>query len=114
MIPFKFGVMFGDIGHGLILFFIGIYLCCKKSKVQEQFSYGENKNIKERLLDYLLYYRYIIVLMGFFSFYCGLIYNEFFSIPLHLFGTCFEKNSNPNIQALVYKTNCSTVIGIDY
>ena len=28
--------------------------------------------------------------MGFFAVYCGLIYNEFFALPLNLFDSCFE------------------------
>ena len=32
--------------------------------------------------------------MGIFAFYCGLIYNDFLSIPLNLFGSCFKKNKN--------------------
>ena len=31
--------------------------------------------------------RYMIAMMGFFSVYAGLIYNDFFSLPLDLFGS---------------------------
>jgi len=34
--------------------------------------------------------RYLIFMMGVFSFYAGWIYNEFFAIPINLFGTCYS------------------------
>lgn len=34
--------------------------------------------------------RYMLLLMGIFSIYVGLIYNEFLSVPLNLFGTNWE------------------------
>lgn len=34
--------------------------------------------------------RYMITMMGFFSIYAGLVYNDFFSIALDLFGTKYE------------------------
>jgi V-type H+-transporting ATPase subunit a len=48
-------------------------------------------------------------MMGFLSFFCGLIYNDFFSLPLPLFKTCYEyTNPNKPIQKCVYP------VGLDY
>jgi V-type H+-transporting ATPase subunit a len=39
--------------------------------------------------------------MGIFAFYCGWIYNEFFAIPLEVFGSCYEEE----IKVLSNKKN---------
>ena len=31
----------------------------------------------------------MILLMGFFATYCGVIYNDMMSVPLDMFGTCY-------------------------
>ena len=38
--------------------------------------------------------------MGFFAFYCGIVYNEFFSIPLSLFSTCYTKTYDKDPSTL--------------
>ena len=32
--------------------------------------------------------------MGFYSLFCGIIYNDFMSIPLSLFSSCYVNNQN--------------------
>ena len=73
--PFLFGVMFGDIGHGGILLAFGIWLV-------------KDPNAKKILGD-VHSIRYLVLMMGAFAFYCGWIYNEFFSIPWNVFGSCY-------------------------
>lgn len=47
-------------------------------------------------LNDVLDIRFLLLAMGFFGFYSGLIYNDFLSMPLNLFGTCFEKVEGTN------------------
>lgn len=69
--PLLFGVMFGDVGHGFLWFFIGTVLCLL------------NRSLKQNLaMEAVLKLRYLFLMMGFFSMFTGLIYNEFFAIPL--------------------------------
>jgi V-type H+-transporting ATPase subunit a len=71
--PFLFGVMFGDIGHGFCLLLFGLY------------------NLFYRMEPFYEI-RYLLVLMGGFSFYCGWIYNDFVSLSLNVFGSCYLVN----------------------
>jgi V-type H+-transporting ATPase subunit a len=75
--PFFFGVMFGDIGHGLVLFLFGIYLVLK------------NDSLKRGAFSFVCDLRYMVLMMGFFAFYCGWIYNDFLGMSLNIFGSCY-------------------------
>jgi V-type H+-transporting ATPase subunit a len=46
--------------------------------------------------------RYFFALMGFFACYAGLLYNEFFSFPMNLFGTCYGKTPMPLDDQFLY------------
>ena len=70
--------MFGDIGHGLVLLGFGTYLVFWKEQISNP------------MLKMLLPHRYMLTLMGFFAAYCGLIYNDYLSISLDLFGSCYD------------------------
>jgi V-type H+-transporting ATPase subunit a len=72
--------MFGDIGHGLILFLFGLFVIFKKKEVIKINSF----------FSMIVPHRYLITLMGFFATYCGFIYNDFLSINLNLFGSCYD------------------------
>jgi V-type H+-transporting ATPase subunit a len=84
--PFLFGVMFGDVGHGFLLLLVGGFLCIMNSKLKSNSD-----------MEGVLKMRYLILLMGFFAMYNGLIYNEFFAIPMQLFG---ESCYSGEVQAL--------------
>ena len=99
--PFLFGIMFGDIGHGGLIFILSLYLCFNKNEILKS-----NSILKDGIR-----YRYILLLMGFFSFYCGLIYNDFMALPLTLFESCYV---NDPIQKVAHKKpECVYPLGID-
>jgi V-type H+-transporting ATPase subunit a len=100
--PFLFGVMFGDIGHGAILFAFGLYLIFG---VEEENSNPVFKMIRP--------HRYIIALMGFFATYCGFIYNDYLSISLDLFGSCFDVTGVQPQQPIPQTLGCVYPLGVD-
>lgn len=81
--PFLFGVMFGDIGHGGLLLLFSLYLIFWADDIKKSDS----------PLKFALKVRYLFLLMGISAFYMGWMYNDFLSIPINLFGSCY-KNVN--------------------
>jgi V-type H+-transporting ATPase subunit a len=79
--PFLFGVMFGDIGHGAVLMAVGLILVLLDGP------------LRKAGMDGLLKMRYLILLMGVFATFCGFIYNDFISIPLFMFDSCYPVNA---------------------
>ncbi|CAI8046850.1 V-type proton ATPase 116 kDa subunit a1 [Geodia barretti] len=78
--PFLFGVMFGDAGHGTIMFLFALGLIVFEKRLKNYTGGGE-------MFTTIFQGRYIIILMGAFSIYTGLIYNDVFSKSLNIFGS---------------------------
>ncbi|KAM6897839.1 V-type proton ATPase 116 kDa subunit a isoform 13-T13 [Xenentodon cancila] len=78
--PFLFAVMFGDMGHGALMTCAALYLVIRESRLLAQKSDNEMFNM-------IFAGRYIILLMGVFSIYTGIIYNDCFSKSLNMFGS---------------------------
>ena len=94
--PFLFGVMFGDIAHGFVLFNFGAFMCMYNDK------------LKDSPLGALTSARYLITMMGFFSFFNGICYNDFASIPIWG-GSCFNETDS----GVTLTENCVYNIGVD-
>ena len=102
--PFMFGVMFGDIGHGSLILILSIWLCLKKDE------------ILKTMPDFkmLVKTRYFFLMCGFFAFFNGWIYDDFFATPLGIFGTCYENKMGDNGKMIAErKGNCVYPIGLD-
>uniref|UniRef100_A0A8C3HTE4 V-type proton ATPase subunit a n=1 Tax=Chrysemys picta bellii TaxID=8478 RepID=A0A8C3HTE4_CHRPI len=81
--PFLFAVMFGDFGHGILMTLIAVWMVVRESRILSQ------KNDNE-MFNTIFTGRYIILLMGVFSMYTGLIYNDCFSKALNMFGSSWS------------------------
>ncbi|XP_038241131.1 V-type proton ATPase 116 kDa subunit a1 isoform X5 [Dermochelys coriacea] len=81
--PFLFAVMFGDFGHGILMTLIAVWMVVRESRILSQ------KNDNE-MFNTIFNGRYIILLMGVFSMYTGLIYNDCFSKALNMFGSSWS------------------------
>ncbi|KAK0552434.1 H(+)-transporting V0 sector ATPase subunit a [Tilletia horrida] len=81
--PFLFAVMFGDIGHGILMFLAALTMVLWEKKLAKA-KVGESAGVGE-IFDMFFYGRYIVLLMGAFSIFTGFLYNDIFSKSLHLF-----------------------------
>ncbi|CAD5224728.1 unnamed protein product [Bursaphelenchus xylophilus] len=78
--PFLFGIMFGDFGHGLIMALAGLTFIYFEQKIKAA-------KIKDEIFNTFYDGRFIIVLMGLFSMYAGIIYNDCFARAINVFGS---------------------------
>lgn len=80
--PFLFAVMFGDFGHGMLMTMAAVAMILFERKLA--------KTKLDEISSMAFYGRYIMLMMGVFSMYTGLIYNDMFSRSLDIFPSAWE------------------------
>lgn len=94
--------MFGDMGHGLILFLLGLYLVFN------------NKALSKSSMSFVCDLRYMVLMMGFFAFYCGWIYNDFLGMNVNFLGSCYPLSiRNDGEKVYTHTADCVYPFGVD-
>ncbi|EMC98350.1 hypothetical protein BAUCODRAFT_32383 [Baudoinia panamericana UAMH 10762] len=109
--PFLFAVMFGDFGHGAIMALAAIAMIYWEKPLQ--------RGKQDELFGMAFYGRYIMLMMGIFSMYTGLIYCDAFSKELSLFPSMwtwnFPDNYEPGMQVTAQRVEGYTYpFGMDW
>ena len=84
--PFLFAVMFGDVGHALIMLLASLAMIYWEKQL---------KKVTFELFAMLFYGRYIALVMAIFSIFTGFIYNDIFSLSFTFWPSAWEWEHPP-------------------
>ncbi|RHW72560.1 vacuolar proton translocating ATPase subunit A [Trypanosoma brucei equiperdum] len=80
--PYLFGIMYGDIGHGVMLTLFAAFLLIKEKD-------WEGRKLNE-IFAMIFDGRYLLLLMGLFAIYVGFLYNDFFGFSVDTFRSGYQ------------------------
>ena len=106
--PFLFAVMFGDFGHGTLM-----------TMAAAAMIYWERplaRSKQDELFSMAFYGRYIMLMMGVFSMYTGLVYNDVFSKAFTPFNSAwtYPEEGRPEVTAVLNKHGYRYPFGMDW
>ncbi|KAI5286239.1 H(+)-transporting V0 sector ATPase subunit a [Ascosphaera acerosa] len=108
--PFMFAVMFGDLGHGMLMTMVALALIIFEKKLQ--------RTKLDELSGMVFYGRYIVLMMGIFSMYTGFLYNDIFSKSLSIWPSAWtwpqEFKEGEAVTASLKEGNYRYPFGLDW
>ena len=81
--PYLFGIMFGDMGHGVLLALFAAALIVFEPKLVALTKTNE-------MFSMIFTGRYLLFLMGLFAVYIGILYNDYFGVSVGLFKSGYD------------------------
>uniref|UniRef100_A0A8C7NBK5 V-type proton ATPase subunit a n=1 Tax=Oncorhynchus kisutch TaxID=8019 RepID=A0A8C7NBK5_ONCKI len=103
--PFLFAVMFGDLGHGMVMACFALWMVLTEKNFHEYWFL-----CCPQIWTMFFEGRYIILMMGLFSVYTGLIYNDCFSKSLNIFGSGWSVRAMFTDQNETLQTNTLLIL----
>lgn len=80
--PYLFGIMYGDMGHGILLLLVSVYLIYKG-------QHWRKEELNE-IVKMIFGGRYLLLFMAIFSIYMGVLYNDFMGFSLNIFPSGYK------------------------
>ncbi|KAM0286075.1 hypothetical protein ACHAQH_001083 [Verticillium albo-atrum] len=109
--PFLFAVMFGDLGHAIIMLSAALAMIYWEKPL---------KKVSFELFAMMYYGRYIALIMALFSIFTGIIYNDIFSKSLTLFDSAWhwqvpdDYKDGQTVTAVLNDSGYRYPIGLDW